>query len=125
MYVITRKSKREIAQMHEAGKLLVKVHKEIAKMIRPGITRKEIDTFVEQYINEHGATPEQKGFQDYPYSTCASINDEICHGFPRRERLQDGDIVTIDMVVNLNGGLADSAWSYEGGNVDEEGKRRV
>src|SRR5690625_12679 len=123
MNVITRKSKREIAQMHEAGKLLVKVHKEIAKMIKPGITTMEIDSFVEEYLKEHGATPEQKGFQDYPYATCASINDEICHGFPRKEPLQDGDIVTIDMVVNLNGGLADSAWSYEVGNVDEKGKR--
>ncbi len=123
MNVITRKSKREIAQMHEAGKLLVKVHKEVAKMIQPGITTMEIDTFVEQYLLDHGATPEQKGFQDYPYATCASINDEICHGFPRKEPLQDGDIVTIDMVVNLNGGLADSAWTYEVGTVDEKGKR--
>ena len=121
--LITRKSKREIKQMQEAGKLLVKVHKEIAKMIKPGITTMEIDHFVEEYLHAHGATPEQKGYQDYPYATCASINDEICHGFPRKEPLKDGDIVTIDMVVNLNGGLADSAWSYEVGEVDEKGKR--
>lgn len=121
--MITRKSKREISQMQEAGKLLVKTHKEIAKLIEPGITTMEIDAFVEKFLKKHGATPEQKGFQGYPYATCASINDEICHGFPRKKTLKDGDIVTIDMVVNLNGGLADSAWSYGVGEVDEKGKR--
>jgi len=123
MLLITRKSEREINQMHEAGKLLVQTHKDIAEMIEPGITTMEIDAFVEKYLKEHGATPEQKGYQGYPYATCASINDEICHGFPRKEPLQDGDIVTIDMVVNLNGGLADSAWTYAVGNVDEDAKR--
>lgn len=121
--MITRKSKREIERMHEAGKLLVKTHKEIAKMIEPGITTMEIEKFVEEFLKAHGATPEQKGFQGYPYATCASINDEICHGFPRDEKLKDGDIVTIDMVVNLKGGLADSAWTYAVGNVDEAGRR--
>lgn len=109
--------------MHEAGKLLVKTHKEIAKMIKPGITTMEIDEFVEEFLRSHGATPEQKGFQGYPYATCASLNDEICHGFPRKEPLKNGDIVTIDMVVNLNGGLADSAWTYAVGDVDEKGKK--
>lgn len=121
--MITRKSEREIEQMKLAGDLLVKCHKEVAKMIKPGVTTMEIDTFVENFLHEHGATAEQKGFSGYPYATCASVNDEICHGFPREEPLKDGDIVTIDMVVNLNGGLADSAWSYAVGNVDEEGKR--
>lgn len=121
--MITRKSKREIAQMKKAGDILVKCHKEIAKMIKPGITTMEIDSFVEKFLAEHGATAEQKGFQGYPYATCASINDEICHGFPRNETLKDGDIVTIDMVVNYNGGLADSAWSYAVGNIDEAGQR--
>ncbi|SES68809.1 methionine aminopeptidase, type I [Oceanobacillus limi] len=121
--MITRKSKREIEQMQKAGDLLVEIHKEIGKMIKPGITTLEIDAFVEKYLEEHGATGEQKGYNGYPYVTCASINDEICHGFPRDEKLADGDIVTIDMVVNLNGGLADSAWTYAVGNVDEKGKR--
>lgn len=121
--MITRKSKREIEMMQEAGKLLVNTHKEIAKMIKPGITTMEIDTFVEKYLAKHGATPEQKGFSGYPYAICASINDEICHGFPREEKLVDGDIVTIDMVVNLNGGLADSAWTYTVGNVDQVGRK--
>lgn len=120
--LITRKSKREIEKMQEAGKILVQTHKEIAKMIKPGITTMEIEEFVEDFLSAHGATPEQKGYQDYPFATCASINDEICHGFPRDEKLKNGDIVTIDMVVNLNGGLADSAWTYAVGEVDEKGK---
>lgn len=121
--MITRKSKREIDEMKKAGDLLVEVHKQIAKMIKPGITTMEIDTFVEKFLIKNGATPEQKGFSDYPYATCASINDEICHGFPRKQPLKEGDIVTIDMVVNLNGALADSAWSYAVGEIDEKGKK--
>jgi len=92
-------------------------------MIKPGITTFEIDEFVESYLKKHGATAEQKGYRGYQYATCASINDEVCHGFPRKEPLKDGDIVTIDMVVNLNGALADSAWSYAVGNVSEEAQK--
>ncbi|WP_026688989.1 type I methionyl aminopeptidase [Alteribacter aurantiacus] len=118
--MITIKTEREIKLMHEAGKLLARCHKEVAKMIKPGVTTMEIDAFVEDYLAKHGATPEQKGFHDYPYATCASINDEICHGFPRKQPLKNGDIVTIDCVVNLNGGLADSAWTYTVGEVSPE-----
>lgn len=121
--MIVRKSQREIEMMKKAGELLASVHKEIAKLIRPGITTWEIDQFVESYLEKHGATPEQKGYKGYEYATCASINDEICHGFPRKEPLKEGDIVTIDMVVNLNGALADSAWSYPVGEVSEENKK--
>jgi len=118
--MITLKSQREIDMMKKAGKLLADTHKQIAKMIKPGITTWEIEEFVDQYLREHGATPEQKGYQGYQYATCASINDEICHGFPRKTPLKEGDIVTIDMVVNLNGALADSAWSYPVGKVSGE-----
>lgn len=118
--MITIKSEREIQLMHEAGKLLAACHREIAGIIKPGITSKEIDEFVEEYMAKHGATPEQKGFHGYKYATCASVNDEICHGFPSDKPLKEGDIVTIDMVVNLNGGLADSAWSYAVGEVSEQ-----
>ncbi|MDF1511874.1 M24 family metallopeptidase, partial [Robertmurraya sp. DFI.2.37] len=96
----------------KAGEVLASVHKEIAKMIKPGVTTWEIEEFVDSYMAQKGATAEQKGYKGYEYATCASINDEICHGFPRKEPLNNGDIVTIDMVVNLNGALADSAWTY-------------
>ncbi|MCV9888916.1 type I methionyl aminopeptidase [Metabacillus halosaccharovorans] len=121
--MIILKSKREIELMYKAGQLLADCHKEIAKLIKPGITTLEIDAFVENYLKKHGATPEQKGYKGYEYATCASINDEICHGFPRKTPLKSGDIVTIDMVVNLNGALADSAWSYAVGDISPEAKR--
>jgi len=117
------KTPEEIEKMKKSGKLLAQVHREIAKMIKPGITTYEIDQFVEEYLKEHGAIPEQKGYRGYQYATCASINDEICHGFPRKEPLKDGDIVTIDMVVNIDGWLADSAWSYAVGNISDEARK--
>ncbi|MFS0752270.1 type I methionyl aminopeptidase [Oceanobacillus sp. 1P07AA] len=123
--MISRKSKREVEQMQAAADVLVACHKEIAKIIKPGISTIEIDNFVEGFLEKHGATPEQKGYNGYPYAICASLNDEICHGFPNEKPLEDGDIVTIDMVVNLNGGLADSAWTYAVGNVDEKGSRLI
>ncbi|MED4403119.1 type I methionyl aminopeptidase [Metabacillus fastidiosus] len=123
--MISLKSEREINLMHEAGKLLAECHRQIAKLIKPGITTIEIDQFVEKFLARHGATPEQKGYKGYEYATCASINDEICHGFPRKEPLKNGDIVTIDMVVNLNGGLADSAWTHPVGNISDEAKRLI
>lgn len=121
--MITLKSEREIQKMDAAGDVLAACHKEIAKMIKPGVTTMEIDRFVEKFLKQHGATPEQKGYNGYEYATCASINDEVCHGFPRRQPLKSGDIVTIDMVVNLNGGLADSAWTYAVGEISEQDRR--
>ncbi|NLL19223.1 MAG: type I methionyl aminopeptidase [Clostridia bacterium] len=121
--MVSIKSEREIKQMQEAGKLLAACHRELRKLIEPGITTWEIDQFVERYLTEHGAIAEQKGYQGYQYATCASINDEICHGFPRKKPLKSGDIVTIDMVVNLDGGLADSAWTYAVGNISPETQR--
>lgn len=118
--MITIKTMEEIQLMHEAGKLLAACHQEIANMIRPGTTGLEIDKFVEEYLAKHGATPEQKGFHGYPFATCASVNDVICHGFPNNNPFNEGDIVTIDMVVNLNGWLADSAWSYAVGKISPE-----
>lgn len=121
--MIVLKSAREIEAMKKAGEILASCHKEIAKRIKPGVTTWEIDEFVEGFLKEHGATPEQKGYKGYKYATCASINDEICHGFPRREELKDGDIVTIDMVVRYNGALADSAWTYAVGNLSEKHRK--
>lgn len=115
--MIVLKTNEQITLMEKAGRLLAACHKEIAKRIRPGVTTWEIDQFVEQFLQKHGAFPEQKGYRGYPYATCASVNDVICHGFPNKQPLKEGDIVTIDMVVNLNGWLADSAWSYAVGNI--------
>lgn len=117
------KTEKEIGYMAEAGKILTACHREIRSIIRPGITTLEIDEFAENFIRSHSATPEQKGYKGYPYATCASVNDEICHGFPTKKPLKDGDIVKIDMVVNLKGWLADSAWTYSVGQISQEAER--
>jgi len=117
------KTEKEIGLMAEAGKILTACHRELRSLIRPGITSLEIDKFAEDFIRSHGATPEQKGYKGYRFATCASINDEICHGFPTKEPLKDGDIVGIDMVVNLKGWLADSAWTYPVGQISKEAEK--
>lgn len=117
------KTMEEIEKMQKAGEILANCHKEIAKIIKPGISTIEIDEFAEEYMKKHGATPEQKGYEGYPFATCASVNDEICHGFPNKKPLKNGDIVTIDMVVNLDGWLADSAWSYAVGDISPEAEK--
>lgn len=109
--------------MHRSGRLLASCHRELARIIAPGITPLEIDRFVEDYLRSHGATPEQKGYMGYPYATCCSINDVVCHGMPDGNPLREGDIVTIDMVVNIDGWLADSAWTYPVGIISSEARR--
>jgi len=122
--MIVIKTMDEIMKMKKAGDILAACHRELRSIIRPGITTMEIDTFAEKFIREHGATPEQKGYHGYPFATCTSINDVICHGFPNKEHvLKDGDIITVDMVVNLDGWLADSAWSYGVGTLSEQSQK--
>lgn len=115
-------TKKDVLGMIEAGKVLAEVHRRLRTFIKEGVTTLEIDAYVESILKEFGATAEQKGYEGFPYATCASVNDEICHGFPTEHILKDGDIVTIDMVVNLNGSLADSAWTYAVGNISEEAR---
>lgn len=117
---IKLKTIEEIAKIRAAGSILAACHKEIGKLIKPGVTTMEIDAFVEKFLKQHGATPEQKGYRGFPYATCASVNDVVCHGFPKHEPLNNGDIVTIDIVVNKDGWLADSGWSYRVGQVSAE-----
>ncbi|QAA23547.1 type I methionyl aminopeptidase [Sporolactobacillus terrae] len=118
--MIQLKSVNEIAEMKKSGQLLARAHQHIKSMIRPGTTTWEIEEFVNDFLEKNGAIPEEKGFEGYQFATCASVNDEICHGFPNKKPLKKGDIVTIDMVVNLNGAMSDSAWSYAVGEISDE-----
>lgn len=119
--MIIIKTPEEIEKMRAAGKILAGVHKRLREIIKPGITTKYIDEVADEIIEAAGATAEQKGYRGYPFATCTSVNDEICHGFPREDVvLKDGDLITVDMVVNLDGYLADSAWSYLVGEVSQE-----
>ncbi|GIO37909.1 methionine aminopeptidase [Paenibacillus antibioticophila] len=120
---IQLKSKEEIERIRMAGAILADCHKEIAKVIKPGVTTAEIDRLVEVYLASRGATPAQKGYRGFPFAICASVNEVVCHGFPGTVPLQEGDIVTIDIVVNKSGWMADSAWSYRVGKVSQEAER--
>ncbi len=121
--MITIKSEADILKMRESGKILSACRREIGELIEPGITLLEIDKFAEDFILKHGAYPEQKGYNGYKYATCLSVNDVVCHGIPTKQKLKRGDIISVDMVVNLNGWLADSAWSYSVGEVSEEANK--
>ncbi|WP_160038924.1 type I methionyl aminopeptidase [Paenibacillus sp. USDA918EY] len=114
---IRLKSKEEIGYMREAGRILSACHREISRMIAPGVTPLQIDAFVEEFLAKQGAVPEQKGYRGFPYAICSSVNDIVCHGFPTDVPLAEGDVVTIDIVVNKDGWLADSGWSYGVGKL--------
>ena len=118
--MITLKSPREIETMRESGELLADVHKHLRDFIKPGITSWDIEVFVRDYIESHGGIAAQIGFEGYEYATCISINDEICHGFPRKKPLKSGDLVKVDMCIDLKGGISDSCWAYVVGESTPE-----
>lgn len=109
---VVLKTKENIRGIRKAGRIVAACHQALSKRIAPGVTTQEIDRFVERFMLDRGATPAQKGYKGYPFATCASVNEVVCHGFPGSEPLEAGDIVTIDMVADLDGWKADSAWTY-------------
>lgn len=118
--MITLKSAREIEMMEESGALLARVHIALRDFIKPGITSWDVEEFVHNFIKKNGGIAAQIGFEGYKYATCCSINDEICHGFPRKEKLKDGDLIKVDMCIDLNGAMSDSCWSYVVGQSTPE-----
>ncbi|QHW31572.1 type I methionyl aminopeptidase [Paenibacillus rhizovicinus] len=118
--MIQYKTKEEIERIRKAGRIVAACHREIARRLRPGVTTLEIDRFAEAYLSGNGAKPAQKGYKGYPFATCASVNEVVCHGFPRNIPLREGEIVTIDMVAELDGWMADSAWTYPVGRVNPD-----
>ena len=119
--MIVCRSAAELEQMHEAGRLVGRVLSELAASVAPGVTTAELDVLAEKRIVAAGATPAFKGYHGYPATICASINEEVIHGIPSGRRvLQEGDIVSIDVGVSLNGYFADSALTLPVGKVSEE-----
>lgn len=118
--MITLKSTREIELMEESGKILAGVHIGLRDLIKPGIDMWEIETFARKYIESHGAKAAQIGFQGYEYATCICLNEEVCHGFPRHYTLKEGDLLKVDMCVDLNGGISDSCWAYAVGDASKD-----
>ncbi|MDR2832233.1 MAG: type I methionyl aminopeptidase [Streptococcaceae bacterium] len=118
--MITLKSEREIELMHKSGQILAGVHRELRKLIKPGIDMWEIEVFAKNYIEERGGIAAQIGFEGYEFATCCSINEEICHGIPRHRILKEGDLIKVDMCVDYQGGISDSCWAYAVGEVSPE-----
>lgn len=118
--MIIMKSRSELEAMKKPGALVAACHRLIAPMIRPGVTTMEIERTVESYILQHGGTLPTKGYHGYAFATCASVNDVIAHGFPSEKPLLNGDIVTVDIVAELDGWVGDSAWTYAVGDISAE-----
>lgn len=123
--MIFLKTEDEIELMRAANQLVSKTHAELARSIRPGVTTAQLDKIAEEFIMDHGAQPTFKGFPNpygapFPASICASVNDEVVHGIPNDRVLQDGDIVSIDCGVLLEGFNGDSCYTFCVGEVSVE-----
>ncbi|CAM4036140.1 type I methionyl aminopeptidase [Cohnella lubricantis] len=121
--MVTLKSPSEIEQMKPAGAIVAACHREIAKMIRPGVSTWDIEELVEDILRKAGAKAYTKGYKGYKYATCASVNDVIAHGFPNKNPLKEGDLVKIDIVSQLDGWIGDSAWTYGVGQLSPEAEK--
>ena len=122
--MITIKSEREIELLREAGRIVALTHQELKKHIRPGISTLELDEIAEKTIRSYGATPSFKGYGGFPGSICASVNEVVVHGIPKKNIiLHDGDIVALDIGACYKGYHGDSAWSYAVGNIDSEAQQ--
>lgn len=118
--MIIGKSKRELEKMRAAGQLVGQVLGHLRTLVKPGVTTMEVDRAAEKMIRDAGALPTFKGYNGFPYSICASVNEQIVHGFPSNYRLQDGDIFSIDVGVTLEGFVGDTAATVPVGNVSED-----
>ncbi len=125
--MIYLKTDDEIELLREANLLVSRTLVEIAKIVKPGVTTREMDTLAEQFIRDNGAVPTFKGFPNpygspFPASICTSVNEVVVHGIPNDEPLKDGDIVSVDCGTFLNGFCGDSCYTFCVGEVASETK---
>ena len=118
--MIIGKSKRELDKMRAAGRLVGQVLAHLRTLVAPGVTTMEVDRAAEKMIRDAGALPTFKGYNGFPYSICASVNEQIVHGFPSNYALKEGDIFSIDCGVTLEGFVGDTATTVPVGEVDED-----
>lgn len=111
--------------MRKAGRIVSDCLIALNTHIKAGMTTKEIDYFVDWFLLEHGATAAQKGYKGFMYASCTSVNEVACHGVPNHEKLKEGDIITVDIVADVKGYKADSAWTYIIGEGSDDAKRLV
>ena len=118
--MISIKSEREIELLKIAGEIVGMTHNYLIPFIKPGITTKELDDLAYNFILDHNATPSFKGYDGFPGTICASINDEVVHGIPGNRKLKEGDIISIDIGACYKGYHGDSAWTYPVGKISKE-----
>ena len=121
--MIHYKTEEEIGLIKNSSLLVAKTHAEIAGMIKPGINTLALDKIAEEFIRDNGGVPAFKGYGGFPNTLCMSPNDQVVHGIPNARILEDGEILSVDCGVVMNGYFGDSAYTYEVGNVDTETKK--
>lgn len=118
--MIYYKTYDEIELLRQSNMLVAKTHGEVAKMIKAGITTGELDKMAEEFILDNGGKPGFKGYNGYPSTLCISINEEVVHGMPGDRVINEGDLVSVDCGVLMNGFYGDSAYSYSIGEMTDE-----
>jgi methionyl aminopeptidase len=121
--VIIRKSAREIEKMADAGRLVAETIAHVGSLIAPGVTTAELDDAAGSFVREHGGIPTSEGYKGYPRAICISPNEVVVHGIPGPYEIAEGDLVTIDVGVTLDGYIADSAFTFGVGEIDAEAQR--
>ena len=121
--MIYYKTEEEIDLIRNSSLLVAKTHAEIAGLIKPGITTLALDKIAEEFIRDNGGVPAFKGYNGFPNTLCMSPNDQVVHGIPNDRVLEDGEILSVDCGVVMNGYFGDSAFTYEVGEVDAETKQ--
>ena len=120
--MIHYRSEDEIDLIRESSLLVAKTHAEISALIKPGVTTLQLDKIAEEFIRDNGGVPAFKGYSGFPNTLCASLNEQVVHGIPNDNPLNEGDIISMDCGVFMNGYFGDSAYTYEVGEVSEEVK---
>jgi methionyl aminopeptidase len=118
--MILYKTDAEVELMKQSAVLVSKTLTEVAKILKPGITTFQLDKLCFQFIRDHKAIPSFLNYRGYPYTICASVNDVVVHGFPNNNALKDGDVVSIDMGVILNGWHGDHAYTFLIGEANDD-----
>jgi methionyl aminopeptidase len=121
--VIIRKAASEIERMARAGEVVAETLALVGEHARPGVTTQELDDLADEFIRSRGGTPTFKGYRGYPASICVSPNSMVVHGIPGPYTLREGDILSVDVGVTLDGFVADSAYTFPVGEISEDAER--
>ncbi|WP_316816248.1 type I methionyl aminopeptidase [Pedobacter nyackensis] len=125
MSKIYYKSKEEVELIRESSLLVSKTLAEVAKVIGPGVTTKQLNDLAETFIRDHGAIPAFLNYNGFPYSLCISPNEQVVHGFPGDYVIKEGDLISVDCGVIKNDFFGDSAYTFSIGEIDAERKKLV